>query len=668
MDHLILSCLESRLEGNGSIYGRFLLGPFKVGQGITVANALRRTLLSEVQGIGITAVEIKGATHQYSSIAGIRESTLDIILNLKQIVFTGSVMAELPAVGYLTVQGPKKVRGSDLKLPNGICCINGNQYIATVASGGALTMKFVISAGKNQVVSHLSTVRTLTKSIFEPKIREKSVTPLTLRFATKSPINLGLRNKKSVTSQDVKFHKVILNSKGRPRLSSGETNKIVTYNKERRFLTCDPLTTPLKRGLGLDPLSPLPLTPFTFTSLTPYPFGTPFNPLVKGIRGKIKGVKRASKGELVVRGNEKGLLKKVLESKHISNSTIEEQTSSFSSASKRITLLPNFHTIPNTSNTFNPPGHYVAKGIKEETVLNWVQENILSQKDHTKDLVSTLSQSSDSALLHLPEQGGVFFSGLSRDQFIGSGKRKQLQEGGVFKVSTRETAHLPYDLAETEQIKSPRAERSPLPIDAVFVPVNKVNFSLQVDDQWQEPKERVILEVWTNGSVHPQQAIHEATTCLVYLFSQFRQAKIPSILDSINLPSHSLNWGQAPITFDIVNSQLRGKGERIERGLTSNEPPKESKQTNHATKAKSSSLAIQTEGYLIDIGNLNFSVQTYVALKQIGIDTIADFLTSSFASFYKEERISKQVYLEIKEIIRRFSLKEQFPELFNKNQ
>ena len=88
MEHLLLSCIESRVENNRSFYGRFQLGPFDLGQGLTVATALRRTLLSELTGLAITAVAIRGASHEYSTLCGVRESVLDILLNLKQIVFS----------------------------------------------------------------------------------------------------------------------------------------------------------------------------------------------------------------------------------------------------------------------------------------------------------------------------------------------------------------------------------------------------------------------------------------------------------------------------------------------------------------------------------------------------------------------------------------------------
>lgn len=82
-----------------------------------------------------------------------------------------------------------------------------------------------------------------------------------------------------------------------------------------------------------------------------------------------------------------------------------------------------------------------------------------------------------------------------------------------------------YSLGPPHQDRWDRLAGPVLPIDAVFMPVNKVNFLVQTDDQWPETRERVILEIWTNGSIYPRQAITEAASFLVHLFSLFRQAE-----------------------------------------------------------------------------------------------------------------------------------------------
>lgn len=149
MDQLLLSCIESRVENNRSFYGRFQLGPFDKGQGLTVANAFRRVLLSELIGLAFTSVEIDGATHEYATLKGVKESVLDIILNLKQVVLTSEFQLQEPQIAFLQFQGPGVIRASDIKLPVSIHCVDPDQYIATVASDGFINAKLTICEGKN---------------------------------------------------------------------------------------------------------------------------------------------------------------------------------------------------------------------------------------------------------------------------------------------------------------------------------------------------------------------------------------------------------------------------------------------------------------------------------------------------------------------------------------
>jgi DNA-directed RNA polymerase subunit alpha len=140
-----LGCKECVLENPRSFYGSFSLGPFKNSQSLTIANALRRTLLTEISNIAITHVEIDGVLHEYSTIEGVRESVLDILLNFKQIVLKTSLPFTKPMYGYLNVRGPGIVRVSDLKLPPHIQYVDPDQYIATLNENGNLSLKFTIS-------------------------------------------------------------------------------------------------------------------------------------------------------------------------------------------------------------------------------------------------------------------------------------------------------------------------------------------------------------------------------------------------------------------------------------------------------------------------------------------------------------------------------------------
>jgi DNA-directed RNA polymerase subunit alpha len=144
-----VSCKESRMENPRSFYGCFYIGPFYSNQALTVANALRRTLLSEISGIAITSVEIQGVTHEYSTLSGMKESVLDLLLNLKEIVFKNLGSLKKPQLGYLQVKGPGVVRALDLKMPSFIQCVDPNQYITTLTEDGFLNLKFQVEEGKN---------------------------------------------------------------------------------------------------------------------------------------------------------------------------------------------------------------------------------------------------------------------------------------------------------------------------------------------------------------------------------------------------------------------------------------------------------------------------------------------------------------------------------------
>ena len=87
MPNFDIACVESRIQGPRDYYSKFIIGPLEKGQGTTLGNALRRTLLSDLEGAAIVAVRIAGVSHEFSTIPGVREDVLEILLNLKEIVF-----------------------------------------------------------------------------------------------------------------------------------------------------------------------------------------------------------------------------------------------------------------------------------------------------------------------------------------------------------------------------------------------------------------------------------------------------------------------------------------------------------------------------------------------------------------------------------------------------
>jgi DNA-directed RNA polymerase subunit alpha len=134
-----------RNSQDNNIYGKFSILPLTKGHGITIGNALRRTLLSDLSGIAITGVKISGIEHEFSIIPGVREDLLEILLNLKQIIFTGTLVNE--TIVTINVVGPKIITANDILLPNDIKIVNPEQYIAVVSSNVELKWELKISSG-----------------------------------------------------------------------------------------------------------------------------------------------------------------------------------------------------------------------------------------------------------------------------------------------------------------------------------------------------------------------------------------------------------------------------------------------------------------------------------------------------------------------------------------
>lgn len=131
---LTFECLDSQIESKRSLYARFSLAPLNPGQGITLGNSLRRTLLSDLTGIAITYVQILGINHEFATIPGIRESVLEILLNLKQIVFKADASFDQPQRAFLHFEGPGNVLAQMIQLPNTLKLVDPTQHIATIVS------------------------------------------------------------------------------------------------------------------------------------------------------------------------------------------------------------------------------------------------------------------------------------------------------------------------------------------------------------------------------------------------------------------------------------------------------------------------------------------------------------------------------------------------------
>lgn len=155
VNNAFICCKESRIESPTSFYGCFYLGPFDESFSQTLAHSIRRTLLSEFTGLAISAVEIDGVLHNYSSLPGVNETVTDLLSNLQNIVLKKNNVANsnLPVndIAYLRVRGPGIVKASDILLSTGIECVDPEQYIATLAEDGSLNITIYINEGKNAI-------------------------------------------------------------------------------------------------------------------------------------------------------------------------------------------------------------------------------------------------------------------------------------------------------------------------------------------------------------------------------------------------------------------------------------------------------------------------------------------------------------------------------------
>lgn len=145
MKTLSIKCLKSEKLPSGMYYGQFLINSLKAGQGITIGNQLRRVLLGDLGGNAISAVRIAGIRHEFATIPGIREDILEILLNLKGIIFE-STTKEVE-FARLKVQGPKVVTADLIDLPSNLKIVNPTHYIATISSANSLEFEFKIEYG-----------------------------------------------------------------------------------------------------------------------------------------------------------------------------------------------------------------------------------------------------------------------------------------------------------------------------------------------------------------------------------------------------------------------------------------------------------------------------------------------------------------------------------------
>jgi DNA-directed RNA polymerase subunit alpha len=141
--------LAAELESLTDKFGKFSAQPFERGWGTTVGNALRRALLSSIEGAAITAVKIEGVLHEFSSIPGVVEDATDIILNLKQVPL--KLNNDQAKTIFVNVENPGVVTSAMIEEDADFAVLDKTVYIATVNEGGKLQLEMRIKNGRGYV-------------------------------------------------------------------------------------------------------------------------------------------------------------------------------------------------------------------------------------------------------------------------------------------------------------------------------------------------------------------------------------------------------------------------------------------------------------------------------------------------------------------------------------
>jgi len=144
--------LKARLVAKtDNTYGEFVLEPLQRGYGVTLGNPLRRILLGSIPGTAVTSVYIEDVLHEFSTIPGVTEDVVQLILNLKELV----VKFHTPGAKTLSIraEGPRVITAADLEVPSDAEVVNSDKYLCTIGKGGKLVMEIRVEEGVGYVPS-----------------------------------------------------------------------------------------------------------------------------------------------------------------------------------------------------------------------------------------------------------------------------------------------------------------------------------------------------------------------------------------------------------------------------------------------------------------------------------------------------------------------------------
>ena len=130
---------------------RFVIEPLEPGFGYTLGNSLRRTLLSPIPGAAVTSIRVNGALHEFTTLEGVKEDLTEIVLNIKNLVFSSD--NDEPTIAYIRKNGEGKVTGADVGVPAGVQVHNPELHIATLNGKANVEIELTIERGRGYVTA-----------------------------------------------------------------------------------------------------------------------------------------------------------------------------------------------------------------------------------------------------------------------------------------------------------------------------------------------------------------------------------------------------------------------------------------------------------------------------------------------------------------------------------
>ena len=534
----LFSCLTSRVAKNGSLYGRFLFGPLPIDISLTVATVLRRSLLHSKAIFTIVSAEIEGATHEYASLPGIQESVLEILLNLGEIVLTSAqrnfispnFRTSIGTAGFylasIKVSGPCIVTAKDIHWPKGILCVKPDAYIATLSSNETLAMRIKIACSLNKTPNSLSEKETklpkprTSLSTFAPLITNKisgALAPLASLPISPASEPFPLTSLAVNRTSEANAKGTILDPKSRAELDPISESRQAIKGLNSGFATQNPFEFFKVQKSA----STVASTEFSNTYITSSAHSLNSN----SITIKKKNLTLAKQSFL----ESYSIRKKNLISLPFSSITEKQITSlgnvlvplktKIISEEKKEDKIKNsvtFRVFPGLSNSFSnflsakqesvgtlhSSTALLSSAFPQAKKENSSLDSLISSKKHVQSKArSSVSQEQQ---LHQPKPVTITKS----NNTIG-------QQNSLF---TKEINALNFNLLPKKNKQSVE-----LAVSSSSYPVEKVNFLIERDDELAGYRHRIILEVWTNGSISPRQVIFESIGSIIKLIFNFRE-------------------------------------------------------------------------------------------------------------------------------------------------